>query len=143
MLSVRQMLSEKGSAVVSITPDTSVFDALKVMNEKNIGAVLVMEDEELVGIFSERDYARKVILAGRSSKITEVKELMTCKVYCIDPSRTIQDVMELMNEHRFRHVPVMESKKVIGVLSSGDVMRGVVAEQKNTIESLETYLLRQ
>ena len=143
MLSVRQMLSEKGSAVVSITPDTSVFDALKVMNEKNIGVVLVMEDEELVGIFSERDYARKVILAGRSSKITEVKELMTCKVYCIDPSRTIQDVMELMNEHRFRHVPVMESKKVIGVLSSGDVMRGVVAEQKNTIESLETYLLRQ
>ena len=143
MLSVRQMLSEKGSAVVSITPDTSVFDALKIMNEKNIGAVLVMEDEELVGIFSERDYARKVILAGRSSKTTEVKELMTCKVYCIDPSRTIQDVMELMNEHRFRHVPVMESKKVIGVLSSGDVMRGVVAEQKNTIESLESYLLRQ
>tara|TARA_B100001093_G_scaffold499556_1_gene548921 strand:- start:2140 stop:2571 length:432 start_codon:yes stop_codon:yes gene_type:complete len=143
MLSVRQMLSEKGSAVVSITPDTSVFDALKVMNEKNIGVVLVMEDEELVGIFSERDYARKVILAGRSSKTTEVKELMTCKVYCIDPSRTIQDVMELMNEHRFRHVPVMESEKVIGVLSSGDVMRGVVAEQKNTIESLESYLLRQ
>ena len=143
MLSVRQMLSEKGSAVVSITPDTSVFDALKVMNEKNIGAVLVMEDEELVGIFSERDYARKVILAGRSSKITEVKELMTCKVYCIDPSRTIQDVMELMNEHGFRHVPVVESEKVIGVLSSGDVMRGVVAEQKNTIESLESYLLRQ
>ena len=143
MLSVRQMLSEKGSAVVSITPDTSVFDALKVMSEKNIGAVLVMEDEELVGIFSERDYARKVILAGRSSKTTEVKELMTCKVYCIDPSRTIQDVMELMNEHRFRHVPVMESEKVIGVLSSGDVMRGVVAEQKNTIDSLENYLLRQ
>ena len=143
MLSVRQMLSEKGSAVVSITPDTSVFDALKIMNEKNIGAVLVMEDEELVGIFSERDYARKVILAGRSSKNTEVKELMTCKVYCIDPSRTIQDVMELMNEHRFRHVPVMESEKVVGVLSSGDVMRGVVAEQKNTIESLESYLLRQ
>jgi len=143
MLSVRQMLSEKGSVVVSITPNTSVFDALKVMSENNIGAVLVMEDEELVGIFSERDYARKVILAGRSSKITEVKELMTCKVYCIDPSRTIQDVMELMNEHRFRHVPVMESKKVIGVLSSGDVMRGVVAEQKNTIESLESYLLRQ
>ena len=143
MLSVRQMLSEKGSAVVSITPDTSVFNALKVMNEKNIGAVMVMEDEELVGIFSERDYARKVILAGRSSKNTEVKELMTCKVYCIDPSRTIQDVMELMNEHRFRHVPVMESEKVIGVLSSGDVMRGVVAEQKNTIESLESYLLRQ
>jgi len=143
MLSVRQMLSEKGSAVVSITPDTSVFDALKIMNEKNIGAVLVMEDEKLVGIFSERDYARKVILAGRSSKTTKVKELMTCKVYCIDPSRTIQDVMELMNEHRFRHVPVMESEKVIGVLSSGDVMRGVVAEQKNTIESLESYLLRQ
>lgn len=143
MLSVRQMLSEKGSAVVSITPNTSVFDALKVMSEKNIGAVLVMEDEELLGIFSERDYARKVILAGRSSKTTEVKELMTSKVYCIDPSRTIQDVMELMNDHRFRHVPVMENKKVIGVLSSGDVMRGVVAEQKNTIDSLESYLLRQ
>ena len=143
MLSVRQMLSEKGSAVVSITPNTSVFDALKVMSEKNIGAVLVMEDEELLGIFSERDYARKVILAGRSSKTTEVKELMTSKVYCIDPSRTIQDVMELMNDHRFRHVPVMENKTVIGVLSSGDVMRGVVAEQKNTIDSLESYLLRQ
>ena len=143
MLSVRQMLSEKGSAVVSITPNTSVFDALKVMSEKNIGAVLVMEDEELIGIFSERDYARKVILVGRSSKTTEVKELMTSKVYCIDPSRTIQDVMELMNDHRFRHVPVMENEKVIGVLSSGDVMRGVVAEQKNTIDSLESYLLRQ
>jgi CBS domain-containing protein len=143
MLSVRQMLSEKGSVVVSITPNTSVFDALKVMSENNIGAVLVMEDEELLGIFSERDYARKVILAGRSSKTTEVKELMTSKVYCIDPSRTIQDVMELMNDHRFRHVPVMENEKVIGVLSSGDVMRGVVAEQKNTIDSLESYLLRQ
>ncbi|MDG2198603.1 MAG: CBS domain-containing protein [SAR324 cluster bacterium] len=143
MLSVRQMLSEKGSAVVSITPNTSVFDALKVMSEKNIGAVLVMEEEELLGIFSERDYARKLILAGRSSKMTEVKELMTSKVYCIDPSRTIQDVMELMNDHRFRHVPVMENEKVIGVLSSGDVMRGVVAEQKNTIDSLESYLLRQ
>jgi len=143
MLSVRQMLSEKGSAVVSITPNTSVFDALKVMSEKNIGAVLVMEEEELLGIFSERDYARKVILAGLSSKTTEVKELMTSKVYCIDPSRTIQDVMELMNDHRFRHVPVMENEKVIGVLSSGDVMRGVVAEQKNTIDSLESYLLRQ
>jgi CBS domain-containing protein len=143
MLSVRQMLSEKGSVVVSITPNTSVFDALKVMSEKNIGAVLVMEEEELLGIFSERDYARKVILAGRSSKTTEVKELMTSKVYCIDPSRTIQDVMELMNDHRFRHVPVMENEKVIGVLSSGDVMRGVVAEQKNTIDSLESYLLRQ
>ncbi len=143
MLSVRQMLSEKGSVVVSITPNTSVFDALKVMSEKNVGAVLVMEDEELLGIFSERDYARKVILAGRSSKTTEVKELMTSKVYCIDPSRTIQDVMELMNDHRFRHVPVMENEKVIGVLSSGDVMRGVVAEQKNTIDSLESYLLRQ
>ena len=143
MLSVRQMLSEKGSAVVSITPNTSVFDALKVMSEKNIGAVLVMEDEELLGIFSERDYARKVILAGRSSKTTEVKELMTSKVYCINPSRTIQDVMELMNSHRFRHVPVMENERVIGVLSSGDVMRGVVAEQKNTIDSLESYLLRQ
>ena len=143
MLSVRQMLSEKGSAVVSITPNTSVFDALKVMSEKNIGAVLVMEEEELLGIFSERDYARKVILAGRSSKSTEVQELMTSKVYCIDPSRAIQDVMELMNDHRFRHVPVMENKKVIGVLSSGDVMRGVVAEQKNTIDSLESYLLRQ
>ena len=142
MLSVRQMLSEKGSAVVSITPNTSVFDALKVMSEKNIGAVLVMEEEELIGIFSERDYARKVILAGRSSKTTEVKELMTSKVYCIDPSRTIQDVMELMNDHRFRHVPVMENEEVIGVLSSGDVMRGVVAEQKNTIDSLESYLLR-
>ena len=120
-----------------------MFDALKVMSEKNIGAVLVMKDEELLGIFSERDYARKVILAGRSSKTTEVKELMTSKVYCIDPSRTIQDVMELMNDHRFRHVPVMENEKVIGVLSSGDVMRGVVAEQKNTIDSLESYLLRQ
>ncbi len=143
MLSVRQMLSEKGSVVVSITPNTSVFDALKVMSENNIGAVLVMEDEELLGIFSERDYARKVILVGRSSKTTGVKELMTSKVYCIDPSRTIQDVMELMNDHRFRHVPVMENEKVIGVLSSGDVMRGVVAEQKNTIDSLESYLLRQ
>ena len=143
MLSVRQMLSEKGSAVVSITPDTSVFDALKIMSEKNIGAALVMEDEVLLGIFSERDYARKVILAGRSSKTTKVKELMTSKVYCIDPSQTIQDVLKLMNEHRFRHVPVMEIEKVIGVLSSGDVMRGVVAEQKNTIESLESYLLRQ
>ena len=143
MLSVRQMLSEKGSAVVSITPNTSVFDALKVMSEKNIGAVLVMEEEELLGIFSERDYARKVILAGRSSKSTEVQELMTSKVYCIDPSRTIQDVMELMNDRRFRHVPVMENERVIGVLSSGDVMRGVVAEQKNTIDSLESYLLRQ
>lgn len=143
MLSARQMLAEKGGSVISVTPETTVFDTLKLMSEKNIGAVLVMNGDELLGIFSERDYARKVILEGRSSKTTTVQELMTTKVYCIDPTRTIQDVMQLMNERRFRHLPVLEDDKVIGVLSISDVVRGVISEQQNMIDSLENYILRQ
>jgi CBS domain-containing protein len=137
------MLEEKGFNVIAVSPDMSVYETLQVMNEKNIGAVLVMEGEELVGIFSERDYARKVILQGRSSKTTKVSELMTSKVYCIEPSRTIQDVMQLMNERRFRHLPVLENGKVLGVLSISDVVRGVISEQQSTIDSLENYILRQ
>ncbi len=137
---VKHILSSKENAIWHITPDESVVDAIKLMAEKRIGALLVMENEELIGIISERDYARKVILQGKSSKETPVKDIMTAEVYRIQPEQTVEDCMEIMTEKRFRHLPVIEGGKVIGVLSIGDLVKAIIAEQQFTIEQLESYI---
>jgi CBS domain-containing protein len=123
-----------------VTPDTSVFDALKVMAEKNIGALLVVEGGQLAGIFSERDYARKVILKGKSSKEMSVREVMTDKVDCVHPSETVRGCMALMTEKHHRHLPVLEEGKVVGMISIGDVVKAIISDQEFTIGQLENYI---
>ncbi len=138
---VRQLLNTKGYDVWWVTPDTLVFDALKLMAEKDIGAVLVMEEGKLVGIFSERDYARKVILKGKSSKETTVGELMSRNVICVSPDQTLEECMVLMTEEHIRHLPVVENDKVIGIITIGDVVHQIIKDQKFTIEELRKYII--
>lgn len=140
MATVRQLLSTKGSAVWSVSPNSTVFAALELMAEKNIGAVLVMQDDELVGIFSERDYARKVILHGKSSHHTTVSDLMTQKVYFVKPNRSLSACLRLMTERRIRHLPVMENGNLVGIITIGDVVKEMISEQANTIQELESYI---
>ena len=140
MTKISQLLLNKGNQIWSIEPKTTIFEALEIMSEKEIGALLVMEEEKLVGIFSERDYARKVILKGKSSKNTPVGELMTKKVFYIDPQKTISDCMAMMTAKRIRHVPVIEDEKVIGIITIGDVVNQIITEQEVTIHHLESYI---
>jgi CBS domain-containing protein len=140
MKTVQQLLESKHHRLVSVSPDSSVLDALKLMAEKEIGAVLVLDGEHLVGIFSERDYARKVVLHGKASKDTPVKEIMTDKVVCVRPEQTIEDCMGLMTDKRIRHLPVLEHKKVVGVVSIGDVVKEMLSEQEFVIKQLESYI---
>jgi CBS domain-containing protein len=137
---VRQMLSGK-STVYSVKPEDTVYDALRLMADRNIGAVLVVSDAGLEGILSERDYARKVVLHGRMSQETSVKEIMTTNVVCVDPAWTADQCMALMTDKRIRHLPVMDTDQLVGVISIGDVVRAVVDEQAFTIKSLERYLM--
>jgi len=138
---IRQMLDRKGDDVWAVTPGTTVFEALKLMAEKNIGAALVREGEDLVGIFSERDYARKVILHGQSSKDLAVRDIMTTRVVCIRPEQTADECMALMTERRVRHLPVVdEANALVGMVSIGDVVRAVISQQEFTIEQLEGYI---
>ena len=139
MKTIRQILAGKKD-VYSVSPGATVYEALTTMAAKNVGALLVVEDGRLVGIFSERDYARKVVLLGKSSHDTVVSEIMTAKVVTIDPGRTAGECMALMTEKRFRHVPVMEDGGIVGVISIGDVVRAVVEEQAFTIRQLESYI---
>ena len=140
MKTVQQLLESKRYSVVSVSPADSVLEALKVMAEKEIGAVIVIENEHLVGIFSERDYARKVVLQGKASKDTPVREIMTEKVVCVRQEQTIEDCMGLMTDKRIRHLPVLEHKKVIGVISIGDVVKEMLYEKEFVIKQLESYI---
>jgi len=140
MKTVQQLLESKRYSVVSVSPADTVLEALKVMAEKEIGAVIVIENEHLVGIFSERDYARKVVLQGKSSKDTPVREIMTEKVVCVRQEKTIEDCMGLMTDKRIRHLPVLEHKKVIGVISIGDVVKEMLYEKEFVIKQLESYI---
>ncbi|STQ89005.1 CBS domain-containing protein [Iodobacter fluviatilis] len=141
MKTARQLLAEKAiDNILSVTPQASVYQALQVLAEKNIGALLVMEENHLVGIFSERDYARKVILMGKTSAGTPVSEIMTRKLLCVPPTATVDECMAIMSEKRIRHLPVLDGDKVLGVLSIGDLVREIIEEQKFTIAQLEHYI---
>ena len=137
---VNQLLKGKGQDVWSVEPDTPVFRALELMAEKNCGAVLVRKGYRLVGILSERDYARKVILKGKSSKNIPVKSIMSSHVVCIRIDQTIDDCMALMTDKRIRHLPVLENEKLVGVISIGDVVKAVISEQEFVIHQLENYI---
>ncbi len=137
---VAQLLEVKGSDAWSVTSDATVYSALELMADKNVGAVLVIDDDELVGIVSERDYARKVILLDRGSKQTPVAEIMSPDPVSVAPEATTGECMRLMTENRFRHLPVMHGTRVIGVVSIGDVVRAVIEDQQFMIDQLEGYI---
>lgn len=139
---VKQILDSKGRDVWFIHPDDSVLDLIKLMAEKEVGALPVMEDGRLVGIVSERDYARKVILKGRSSKQTPVKDIMTANVLCARPEQTVEECMALMTDKHIRHLPVVAAERVDGMLSIGDLVKEIIADQRYMIEQLEHYITR-
>jgi len=140
MKTVQSLLEKKGSQIWSIGPDASVFEAISLMAEKGIGAVLVMEDGRLCGILSERDYARKVILAGKSSRQTPVRDIMTRSVLCARLEQTVEQCLALMTDKRIRHLPVADDGNVIGLVSIGDLVKEIIAEQQFIIEQLERYI---
>jgi CBS domain-containing protein len=140
MITVRHLLDGKGRALFSIEPEDPVLEAIRMMAERHVGALLVMRGSELAGILSERDYARKVVLLGRSSAETPVWQIMTSPVITVSPDNSVQDCMRLMTDRRIRHLPVMEGGKVVGMISIGDLVKAVIEEQQKTIEQLETYI---
>jgi CBS domain-containing protein len=141
MATVSQILRSKPDrAVHTIAPGATVYDAVKLMAEKNIGAVLVVEGGAIVGVLTERDYARKVVLMARSSRETPVREIMTAPVMYVSPERTSEECMALMTENRFRHLPVLDKGRLVGLVSIGDLVKDVISEQKFIIEQLEHYI---
>ncbi len=140
MLQVKHLLAEKGHDVHTIGPDAPVLEAIRSMAERHIGALLVMRGDELVGIVSERDYARKVILLGRHSDDTPVNEIMSPNVLTVGPEDTVETCMRLCTDRRVRHLPVVESRKVVGLVSIGDLVKAVISEQSTQIEQLERYI---
>ena len=142
MRSVLQLLEEKPQQVLSIQPQAKVFDALMLMAEKDVGALVVLEGEKLVGIFSERDYARKVVLQGRSSKDTRIRDIMTSRVAYARPDQSVEECMAVMTEKRIRHLPVMEGEQMLGIISIGDLVKAIIEEQQHVIEQLEQYISR-
>lgn len=140
MRTVQQLLESKGTTVVSVHPEAKVIDALRVMAEREIGAVLVVDNERLIGIMSERDYARKVILRGKSSQETKVRDIMTERVVYVRPQQTVPECMALMTNKRIRHLPVLEGERIAGVLSVGDLVKETIAEQEFIIQQLENYI---
>ena len=137
---VRNILHNKGNAVYSVEPDTMVYRAIELMCEKNIGGLLIVENGKLVGIFTERDYARKLILKGKSSKDTPIKDLMTSNLVTVTPDTSIDDCMRVMTGRKIRHLPVLENGNLVGLISIGDVVHYVIEEQKSIIEHLEHYI---
>ena len=140
MHTVADILREKGCEVWFIEPDIAIIEALRTMAEKRVGALLVMENEKLVGIVTERDYARKVALEERSSRQSLVREIMSTRVLCARPDQTVQECMALMSDKRARHLPVLDHKKLIGVISIGDLVKAIIAEQQFEIEQLQHYI---
>ena len=140
MRSVREILNTKGNDVFAVKPDDTVFDSLKLMADKEVGALLVMDGDKLVGIVTERDYARKVILEGKSSQSATVSEVMTRRVLCVNPQQTVDECMALMTDKRARHLPVLDHKKVVGVVSIGDLVKATINEQKVLIDHLQHYI---
>jgi CBS domain-containing protein len=140
MATVRQLLGRKPRAIYSVTAEAPVLEAIRLMAEHSVGALLVMRDAKLEGIVSERDYARKVILKGRSSSDTPVRQIMTAEVITVGPEHGAQQCMQIMTDRRVRHLPVVEDGRVVGMLSIGDLVRAVLAEQAQTIEQLENYI---
>ena len=140
MDTAESLLKTKGHDILSVPPDASVYDALKLMADKGVGALLVMDKSELVGIISERDYARKIILKGKTSKDTLVREIMTAKVIYVKIDTSVHDCMALMTEKRIRHLPVYKGDQLVGVISIGDVVKDIISEQEFVIEQLEKYI---
>ena len=140
MTMVRQLIERKGRTLYSVEPEDPVLEAIRQMAEHHVGALLVMKGADLQGIISERDYARKVILHGRSSAETPVWQIMTSPVITVSPDQTVQDCMKLMTERRFRHLPVVEGGQVVGIISIGDLVKAVIEDQQQTIEQLESYI---
>ena len=141
MKTVRQLLSEKGSQIWSVSPDTTIFHALQLMAEKDIGALLVLEGEKIAGIFTERDYARKVILRGRTSKNMPVREIMTSPVVTTEPKQTVLQCLASMSRQRIRYLPVIEGARLAGMISIGDVAQAIIADQESDIQRLEDILM--
>ena len=140
MKTIKHLLEEKGREVYSVGPDTTVFDALKQMADENIGALMVVEDGQPIGLLSERDYARNVILKGKSSRDTPVHEIMSKRIVCSELSQTVEQAMALVTEKRVRHLPVLEGGALVGLVSIGDLVKAVIAEQQFVIEQLEQYI---
>ena len=137
---ISEILNHKGATVYSIVPDAMVFDAIHLMSDKNVGALLVIDRGRLIGILSERDYTRKVALKGKSSKQTPVREILSGQVIHISPSHSIEDCMRLMTEHRIRHLPVLNGDEIMGIISIGDLVNWIISAQTNTIYQLQTYI---
>lgn len=140
MISIRQLLEKKGYDVWSTSPESSVYDALLLLAEKNIGALVVLQEGELVGIVSERDYARKVVLQGRASMKTPVREIMTKEVVTVDLQCSVKEALALMTDKHIRHLPVVEDTQLVGLISIGDLVKSIIAEQEFMIKELEKYI---
>lgn len=140
MITIKELLKKKSGDIWSISPQTSVYQALELMAQKEVGALLVIEDDKLVGIFSERDYARKIILKGKASRDTAVGELMTTSVYYVTPDNTLEEAMALMTSKHIRHLPIMNQGKLVSIVTLGDVVKKIISEQKLTIDELENYV---
>jgi len=137
---VQHLLDSKGRQIISIAPDASVFDAIKLMADKGVSSLMVMTDDELQGIITERDYARKVIIKNRASESTRVAEIMTTELMTATSEQTVNECMEVMSEHSIRHLPVVEDDKVIGMISMRDLVQAIIADQQEAIEQLESYI---
>ncbi|HPU94189.1 MAG TPA: CBS domain-containing protein [Candidatus Saccharicenans sp.] len=141
MITVKQMLEQKGPEVWTISPEATVYEALKIMADKDLGALIVVENDQVVGIMSERDYARKVMLRGKSSLDTPVKDIMSTEIYYVGPEVTAEECLALMIAKRMRHLPVINKGKLIGVISMGDVVKSIISTQKVAIEHLQNYIM--
>ena len=140
MTTVRHVLETKGRNVWSVSPDATVYEALKVMADNNVGALVVLAGDQLKGVISERDYARKVILKGKFSRETPVSEIMSTDVVTVRPEQSIEECMALMTDKRIRHLPVLEGEKLVGVISIGDVVKAIISDKEFTIKQLENYI---